>query len=565
MSDVRSSPGTNFRGAGFKGLFSVRARLVVLALIMVVPFMADRVRTLESSRANQARALSVQLLNSARNNAEAQREMVSSIEALLKTISYSATAGAASGQFCGMIRSSFNVDLPWITSLMVAGANGKIVCSTSPNYDGINLDDRPYFQSALQTHQMVLSSYVLNKTTGQPALLAAYSAPAAAGEPQFVAVAGISLQWMTRLMSGLRNRPGVIGSVVDAHGTVLARSEGDDRIGHRITDQSLFNLLKTQEAGSTTAVAADGSRRVVSFARIPDTGLNLIINVDETRIVGDIDRDIRSAYLQLTLVSIAVLLGAWMLGERLILRPIRVLTTMTARLGMGDFSTRSDRTALPPEFAQLAAELNIMANQLGERERELRASNNQLSVLASLDSLSGLANRRGFDSRLGFEWVRAEHSGHQLALMMIDIDHFKLFNDTYGHLEGDACLRHVGETLAAIADEVVGFAARYGGEEFSLMIPAINAERASEIGEMVRTAIERLNVPHSAAPLGYLTVSIGIAVDGPRPDNDATALVEAADASLYAAKRRGRNLVVEHTEIRADDGAVPVPVERMRA
>jgi diguanylate cyclase (GGDEF)-like protein len=254
-----------------------------------------------------------------------------------------------------------------------------------------------------------------------------------------------------------------------------------------------------------------------------------------------------------------------MLGERLILRPIRVLTTMATRLGQGDFSTRSDRTTMPPEFAQLATELNVMASQLGERERELRASNNQLSVLASLDSLSGLANRRGFDSRLGFEWVRAEHSGHALALMMIDIDHFKLFNDTYGHLEGDACLRHVGETLAMIADQVTGFAARYGGEEFSLMIPAISAARATEIGEMVRQAIEHLNVPNSAAPLGYLTVSVGIAIARPGPNMDATSLVEAADAGLYAAKRRGRNLVVEHDTIRADDTAPPVPIERMRA
>ena len=560
MPDVRS-----LRDANFKGLFSVRARLVVLALIMVVPFMADRVRVLESSRASQARALSVQLLNSARSNAEAQREMMSSIEALLKTAAYSARIGASSGQFCAMIRASFNVDLPWITSLVVAGENGKIICSTLPSYDGLNLDDRPYFQNALQTHQMVLSSYVLSRATGQPALLAAYSAPPAQGEPQFVVVAGISLKWMTQLMNGLRNRPGVIASVIDAQGTVLAQSDGSDTIGKRITDPSLFNLLASEQSGSATTSAPDGSRRALSFARIPDTGLNLILSVDETRIVGDIDRDIRNAYLQLALVAIAVLFGAWMLGERLILRPIRVLTTMATRLGQGDFSTRSDRTTMPPEFAQLATELNVMASQLGERERELRASNNQLSVLASLDALSGLANRRGFDSRLGFEWVRAEHSGHSLALMMIDIDHFKLFNDTYGHLEGDACLRHVGETLAMIADQVTGFAARYGGEEFSLMIPAINSDRAREIGEMVRKAIEQLNVPNLAAPLGYLTVSVGIAIGAPAPDTDAKALVEAADAGLYAAKRRGRNLVVEHDAIRADDLATPVPVERLRA
>ncbi len=97
------------------------------------------------------------------------------------------------------------------------------------------------------------------------------------------------------------------------------------------------------------------------------------------------------------------------------------------------------------------------------------------------------------------------------------------------------------------------------------MIPAISAERAGEIGEMVRQAIEQLKVPNHTAPLGYLTVSVGIAIGTPSRGMDATSLVEAADAGLYAAKRRGRNLVVEHDAIRADDMATPVPVERLRA
>src|SRR5205085_2704958 len=133
----------------------------------------------------------------------------------------------------------------------------------------------------------------------------------------------------------------------------------------------------------------------------------------------------------------------------------------------------------------------VMAGQLGERERELRASNNHLTVLASVDSVSGLANRRGFDSRLAFEWARAEHNSRPLALMMIDIDHFKLFNDTYGHPEGDVCLRQVGETLGAIANEIGGFAARYGGEEFCLMVPNIGSAQATEIAEAARQTVER--------------------------------------------------------------------------
>ena len=137
-----------------------------------------------------------------------------------------------------------------------------------------------------------------------------------------------------------------------------------------------------------------------------------------------------------------------------------------------------------------------MAAQLGKRERELVATNDRLTVMASIDMLSGLANRRGFQSRLDFEWMKAQQYDSELSLLMIDVDHFKLFNDTYGHPEGDACLTRLGETLSAIAGETMGFAGRYGGEEFCLLLPNTDARRALEIGEMVRAAVQDLAMPH---------------------------------------------------------------------
>ena len=123
---------------------------------------------------------------------------------------------------------------------------------------------------------------------------------------------------------------------------------------------------------------------------------------------------------------------------------------------------------------------------MAERERELVATNDRLTVMASIDMLSGLANRRGFQSRLDFEWMKAQQYGSELSLLMIDVDHFKLFNDTYGHPEGDVCLSRLGETLAGVAAETMGFAGRYGGEEFCLLLPNTDSVRALEIGEMVR-------------------------------------------------------------------------------
>jgi diguanylate cyclase (GGDEF)-like protein len=149
--------------------------------------------------------------------------------------------------------------------------------------------------------------------------------------------------------------------------------------------------------------------------------------------------------------------------------------------------------------------------------------------------------------------VKAEHERGRLALAMIDIDHFKAYNDTYGHLDGDACLAKVGEALMKVATDVKGFGARYGGEEFSLMLPGADAARMAEVGEMIRSAIEALDVPHGGAPLGHITVSVGIAVVAPVPGQNQVDLIEAADAGLYTAKRRGRNTVVGHSEIRSVD------------
>jgi len=199
-----------------------------------------------------------------------------------------------------------------------------------------------------------------------------------------------------------------------------------------------------------------------------------------------------------------------------------------------------------------------MAAQLGERERELVATNDRLTVMASIDMLSGLANRRGFQSRLDFEWMKAQQYDTELSLLMIDVDHFKLFNDTYGHPEGDACLTKLGETLAGLAADTMGFAGRYGGEEFCLLLPNTNSARAVEIGEQVRKAIWDQAMPHSTSVHQIVTVSVGVACTKPNDTQRAGDLIEAADAALYAAKHRGRNAVVEHGFVRIADGDGPM-------
>lgn len=536
-----------------KTVFDVRARLVLVALILVVPLMLDRVRTLESTRASQIQAASAELASVASRGAQAQREMVRTVEGVLRTAASIYVQAARDGQPCALLKSGFRVQLRGIGNISVIGKDGRVACSTLPILVGLDISDRPYFHDALSTRQFVLSDYLIGKANSEPSVMAAYPTAAINGDVEAVVVTSVALNWLAELLNKAPADAGMTVALVDSAGTVLAAKPD---IGNLPVNRAMIEQVnaepKDQVSGSF-AIAKSDSERMFASARVPDTNARLIVSINKSAMLGAVDRDIRAAYLQLGLVGLLVLLGAWFMSERLIIRPIHTLTNVATRFGAGDFSARNALAGLPAEFVPLAQAFNTSATKLAERERELMSLNSKLSVLASVDPLSGLANRRGFDTRLNFEWAKAEQEDGQLALAMIDIDHFKLYNDTYGHLDGDACLTQVGDVLLRIANEANGFGARYGGEEFVLMLPGADAARIAGVGEKIRAGIEALNLPHGAAPSGYITVSIGVAIAKPAAGQNPLDLIEAADAGLYMAKRRGRNTVVEHSAIRVID------------
>jgi diguanylate cyclase (GGDEF)-like protein len=553
----------NRKKVKLKGLLGIRARLVLLALILVGPLMLDRVRSLETMRAKQVAQTSSEFSQLAEHTAEAQREVISSVQAVLKSAAYIHTAAAGIGRSCAIMRASLQVDLPWIRTISVVGKDGKIQCSTAPSFVGLDLSDRDYFKRALETHGFVVSDYLFSRASKQPIIIAAYPVSAIDGGDEAVMIAAINLDWMSQIMSHLGGRAGVSAVLVDSEGTVLATSSDQaSMVGRPLENRALLSAIAAKETtpdgktGSASVTAPDGTRHAVSFARVGSTGSRLVVSFDEAKIATSANREIRTAYLQLAFVCLFVLLGALVAAERIIIQPITMMAAIAQRFGRGDWSAREARIGLPAEFNPLARAFNAMAAKLGERERELIATNDRLTVIASVDMLSGLANRRGFQSRLDFEWLKAQQTGQELALLMIDVDHFKLFNDTYGHLEGDACLARLGETLSGIAHDTMGFAARYGGEEFCLLLPNLDSKLASQVGEMIRAAVGSLGVPHATSPHQQITVSVGVACAIPNDTQEPKDLVEAADAALYAAKHRGRNAVVEHGFVRVADTGI---------
>jgi diguanylate cyclase (GGDEF)-like protein len=554
--------GLNRKRAQLKQILGIRARLALLAVILVLPLMLERTRSLEEARAQQIAQASAEFTTIARHSADAQREVISSVEAILKSEAFIRASAGGVSRSCDVLRASLPSSLPWIRSLLIAGEDGRIQCATNNLYVGLDLSDRPYFRQAQETGRFVLSDFLLSKPVRTPTVMAVYPVSALSGVKDAVVLAAVNLDWMSKVMSNLGGRAGITAVLVDSAGTVLAAPE-DERtaVGRPLDDMPLMSAIADRalrsdaDEGSLSFLAVDGSHRAVSYIRIAGTNARLIASIDEDKVSEAVSRDIRTAYLQLAFVCLFVLLGALIAAEKLVIKPIELLADMAKRLGEGDMSARAARKSLPSEFVPLARAFNAMAAQLSQRERELIASNDRLMVMASIDMLSGLANRRGFQSRLDFEWMRAQQYDSDLALLMIDVDHFKLFNDTYGHLEGDSCLTRLGEALSGIAADTMGFAARYGGEEFCLLLPNTGVTRAVEIGEQVRAAVLKLCLPHITSAHMIVTVSIGVAATMPNESLRPGDLIEAADAALYAAKHRGRNSVAEHGIVRIETGA----------
>jgi diguanylate cyclase (GGDEF)-like protein len=226
----------------------------------------------------------------------------------------------------------------------------------------------------------------------------------------------------------------------------------------------------------------------------------------------------------------------------------RAMIMLKNRLSSGVFSRArlnlvtlvASQLAVSLDNAQLYASLE---RRVSERTEALALANRRLEVLSISDGLTGLANRRRFDEVLPREWLRALRGNSSVAVVMIDIDYFKRYNDHYGHVGGDRCLRAVAAALQANARQDVDTAARYGGEEFALILPGADLDAAGMVAARAVAAVLALREPHAASPFGCVTISVGVAAVVPTDDIAPDQLVALADASLYSAKQQGRNRV----------------------
>ena len=203
------------------------------------------------------------------------------------------------------------------------------------------------------------------------------------------------------------------------------------------------------------------------------------------------------------------------------------------------------------EAAAITAKLVVeQMARVEEVNRHLEAANAELQQLNNLDELTGIANRRSHDHRLVQEWRRCHRNNSPLSVIMIDIDHFKSYNDHYGHPAGDRCLWAVAQALKLGTRRISDSVARYGGEEFICLLPDCNQESALAVAELIKRRIKALAIPHLTSRTdSHLTVSQGVATAIPARKGSPTELVQRADAALYLAKQKGRDRIVIHEAV----------------
>lgn len=224
--------------------------------------------------------------------------------------------------------------------------------------------------------------------------------------------------------------------------------------------------------------------------------------------------------------------------QRYLLRPILLCNAALEGL------SREQHTVLPPPtlFHELDT-ISRSVRQYSDLTRQLQQANRELLQLSQRDGLTGLANRRYFDSVLLDEYARACRHGHNLCLIMLDVDHFKRINDTYGHLFGDDCLRRLAGVLAQYSRRAGDLAARYGGEEFALILPEMPLNEAWQVAEQIRQQTQALQLYSEQGERVALTISAGVASLPESGARDIEQLIEQADQALYKAKHSGRNRV----------------------
>ncbi|TVR09909.1 MAG: diguanylate cyclase [Salinarimonadaceae bacterium] len=513
-------------------LGSIRARLFIFFLIAISPlalFQAQTLRDARSDRINEARSVAAA---EAELGAAAYREALDRARTVLALVSRTPPVATGDGPTCGAYLRGVDASRDIAGDIRVLDTDGRVICASDERLVGRRMSLSRASSGQEEDTRFAVEGFSIDDA-GQPVSFVSLAGP---GEKLYVAA--IDAGWFRRFAVELSERRSAKVLLASASGTPLIVF-GESRIG------------------------APGDA-IAGSASLPGDGASVVVSSDLASVLADIDRLALRGYTILIALLLLVALTGYVVGRRLLLAPIDDLRQIADSFASGDFTARavSDRFNARSEFAVLASAFNGMASALEDRkvaldaaqarldakEAELVAANLRLEALAHSDPLTGLANRRRFDESLEEAWERMAGDGEPMAVVAIDIDHFKLYNDNYGHPAGDRCLKQVADALAIAALRSEDLVARCGGEEFAVLLPGLPPEHLGVVAEIVRTQVFDRVLERADTPLGRVTVSVGAALVYPCRGGSPEALRIAADRALYEAKNGGRNRCVVHVD-----------------
>jgi diguanylate cyclase (GGDEF)-like protein len=315
-----------------------------------------------------------------------------------------------------------------------------------------------------------------------------------------------------------------------------------------------MKLYSTSGAQELKGFELENKKYYASISNFQSMGNNWNVYV----VLADADflKDMNEAINKTVLVIIIVMIVFFtfiFFTARSVAKPIINLNKAAHELSKGNLIIVED-TKRKDELGELIRSFNWMGKKLtgllislelevAERTEKLEETNVQLMRLSFLDGLTGVANRRKFDQAFEKEWKFSINTSKKIGLLMLDIDVFKNYNDTYGHQMGDECLKAIGRVLLKVTLGTENLAARYGGEEFILMLPNADKESLTKLANAIISEVEALNIEHKTSPFKRVTLSIGVALTIAKEESEPSALIEIADKALYKAKENGRNRI----------------------
>ncbi|WZI44413.1 hypothetical protein RTZ60_001869 [Pseudomonas syringae pv. actinidiae] len=407
--------------------------------------------------------------------------------------------------------------LPQIDTVSLYNVEGICTFSTNPKAVGVNSVKREFFQHHLQTpgRAPYIGPTIRSRASGEWVISVSRRINHPDSSFAGLMVVTIGVEYLLKFYSGIQVGDTGIISLTSTAGQLRVRYPHiESEIGRDLSSTPIFTSERDKPSGTTRFVSRiDGIPRFYAFKRSEVYPIVTVIELGQREAMLDwLGQTKQSVLVMLVLLGLVIGLG------------IRLIKHIHSRIRAED--------------------------QLLESQAALIQLNRHLEFIASEDKLTGLANRRRFDQFLDVEFKRARRERNMLSLILMDADHFKRYNDHFGHLAGDECLVALARLVEQCIRRPGDVAARYGGEEIAVVLPGTDEASARQVAESILQAIRDEQITHPASPFGIVTVSLGVAtVIGSNRQISQRGLIELADRALYAAKSQGRNRVNVASEI----------------